>query len=83
MPLASKRFGPFLAELEPNDDRPGVQCWITHQPTGVSNSLALLEDQGRFDELPRDSDDPVTISQTRLDEITAWAQQEGEPHGGY
>jgi hypothetical protein len=83
VPLASKRFGPFVAEVDHNEDRPGVNCWIEHKPTGVSNSLALLEDMGEFDELPRDSDEPVRISQRTLSDIRAWVEEVGEPHGGY
>lgn len=77
MPNLTKRFGAFDVELTPCEDRDSVYVDVTHRETGVSNSLGLLQDMGEFDELPRDSDQPILIPQHTLDEIEAWALQNG------
>lgn len=75
--IATRRFGAHQADIEPNEDREGVQCFVTHVRTGVSNSLALLEDMGEYDEVPRDEDNPIPISDKALREIHAFADRYG------
>jgi hypothetical protein len=64
----------FTCELIPNDDRPGVNCFVSKGR--VSNSLALLQDMGGFDDVDEDGNE-VRISQTTLDEIEKWALANG------
>jgi len=64
----------FECELVPNDDRPGVNCYITKD--NACNSLALLQDMGEFDELNA-LGKPIRINQATLDEIEEWALKNG------
>lgn len=75
--MLSKVFGQYRAELEPNDNRPGFSVIVTHWPTRVANSLPLLRDMGAFDEVPRDRESPVHISDRTLDQIEEWANANG------
>jgi len=72
--MTTKTFGAFTAELLPNDDREGVNCYVEHRATGTCNSLALLLDTGgEFDE----SNHTVGIGPLTLDQIEAWALANG------
>jgi hypothetical protein len=64
----------FECELVPNDDRPGVNCFVTKD--NACNSLAVLQDLGEFDE-PNALGNPIRISQAALDEIERWALANG------
>ena len=77
MSAPKRRFGPYEAEMFPNEDRPGFNCFVTHTASGVSNSLAVLQDMGEFDEVTWRMDAPVKISQGYLDQIEEWALANG------
>ena len=67
MTLATKAFGPYRAEIEPNDDRPGNQCWVVDLASGDCSSLAWLDGEGEFDSGRKGP------SREILDAIEAWA----------
>lgn len=70
----TKSIRGYLCEMVPNDDREGANCFVSSG--SASNSLALLQDMGEFDEPGRDGN-PIRISQSALDEIEAWALAHG------
>jgi hypothetical protein len=63
-----KQFGKFTAEIEPNEDRPGVNCYVS--VGDHMSSLACAQDQGYID-------DEVIISNRVLDQIEYWALEQG------
>ena len=71
MTTISKTFGSFVAFIEPNEDREGVNCFVQHKASGDFNSLALLQDMGEFD------DTGTKIGSATLDQIEAWATGHG------
>ncbi len=71
----SKRFGPYLAELVPNDDREGVNCFISHGH--YSASLACAEAEGYLTRDVGTGPQEEPIAESILDEISAWALARG------
>jgi hypothetical protein len=80
-PLASTTIRGYLCEIEPNDDREGVNCYITKGK--YSASLACAEAEGVLHY--HGSGDPTadgpglewTITESTLEEIIAWAEANG------
>lgn len=76
-------FGDIRAELEPNDDRPGVSCFLYYEDdTGkYSGSLALCEDMGGIPYEagtgPDGGDEVWWLSEGTLAEIRDWAVDNG------
>lgn len=68
----TRTFGAFKAELIPNDDREGVNCFISRGR--YSASLSLVMDFGCLD--PDDAASPM-IDETVLDRIIRWAEANG------
>lgn len=71
-----KSFGDFVAIIEPNEDRPGVDCYVTQGHEG--SSLLLVQNEGVIDTsgsntVFRD----IEVPQKIIDKITAWAGDNG------
>ena len=65
-----KTFGNIIATLEPlPDGREGVDCFL--QQGRYSNSLAVIEDFGEFD------DGGAKVSDATINAIRAWAEAHG------
>lgn len=73
MPAVIKIFGRFRASIEPNADRPGVNCYI--ETGDYSASLECAADTGVLTNY--DTEREVRINEARIEEITAWARQHG------
>lgn len=67
MSIASLDLGRFTATIEPNEDRPGVNCYIEDNQTGEFCSLACAENE--LDPF----DNGVRISTLVTDKIANWA----------
>ena len=83
MTTITEWFGDVRAELEPNDDRPGVSCFLYYDAkdgSKYSGSLALCDDMGG---IPYDTGGPDDgppckfVSPHRLQEIENWAVEHG------
>lgn len=72
--IATKRFGHLIAEIEPNSDREGVNCYVRSGAGRAFASLAVLEDFGALspDEAHEEAVDDQTISEIRM-----WAERYG------
>lgn len=75
--LAEAHFGDFMAIIEPNEDRPGVNCYVTQYKIPESlrqgSSLALVQNEGFIEE--REAE--IEVPQKIIDEITEWAEDNG------
>jgi len=75
-------FGEFVAFIEPNEDRPGVNCYVTKSKRGnfEGSSLAVVQDFGEIDcsgTYQPDDQYFIKVPQKIIDEITAWAEDNG------
>lgn len=71
-PLASKKFGRFVAEIVPNDDREGVNCFVTCGKAGAS--LEMVADHGYIE--PTDST-RIDVPDDLITEMLNWAVSKG------
>lgn len=71
-PLAETVIAGFTVTVEPNEDREGVNCWLTKGRHG--NSLAMIEDHG-YIEVDGGTDIPVSAA------VIARARTFAERHG--
>ena len=66
-----------MASIEPNEDRAGVNCYVTQYEIPESlregSSLAVVQDWGVIDEHKGD----INVPQKIIDEITEWAEDNG------
>lgn len=69
--IASKTFGKFTAEIYPNEDREGVNCFISCGRS--SSSLAKVEDYATVGEVD-DRDGEIPIPDSTIDKIRAYAE---------
>ena len=74
-------FGEFVAFIEPNEDRPGVNCYVTQGNQWATSSLAVVQDFGEIDTSgtvdKNGNDYVIKVPQKIIDEITAWAEDNG------
>jgi len=70
--IAQKKFGRFVAEILPNDDREGVNCFVTSGK--ACSSLAVIEDHGYIE--PMDSAE-IFVPESVIDQIRTWAESHG------
>ena len=77
--LAEAHFGDFMASIEPNEDRPGVNCYVTQYKIPESlrqgSSLAVVQDWGVIEEYKVSMN--IKVPQKIIDEITEWAEDNG------
>jgi hypothetical protein len=71
----TKTFGRYLAEIEPNEDRPGKDCWIQDTRNGSSASLCFAENEGYLHDGNDGADHP--IGKKSLELIGYWARKNG------
>ena len=75
--LAEAHFGDLMAIIEPNEDRPGVNCYVMQYKIPESlrqgSSLALVQNEGFIEE----SEGEIEVPQKIIDEITEWAEDNG------
>ena len=75
--LAEAHFGDLMAIIEPNEDRPGVNCYVMQYKIPESlrqgSSLALVQNEGFIEE----SEGEIKVPQKIIDEITEWAEDNG------
>jgi hypothetical protein len=79
--IATRTFhgGAIRAEIEPNEDREGVQCWLyaarkrTRYGQPVS-SLAVVEDHGRINP---DEDGETPVPDAVIEAVRTWAERHG------
>ena len=75
--LAEAHFGDFMAIIEPNEDRPGVNCYVMQykilESLRQGSSLALVQNEGFIEE----SESEIEVPQKIIDEITEWAEDNG------
>ena len=73
--LAEAHFGDFMASIEPNEDRPGVNCYVSQ-----GNEESSLEVVQNFGVIVSDLHQPkrdIEVPQKIIDEITEWAEDNG------
>ena len=79
--LAEAHFGDFVAIIEPNEDRPGVNCYVTQYKIPESlrqgSSLAVVQDWGVIEEYSSMDGVAREVPQKIIDEITEWAEDNG------
>lgn len=66
--IATRRFGHLTATIEPNEDREGVNCFVS--AGRAASSLAVLED---FGALSPDEAHEEAVAQSDIDAIRSWA----------
>ena len=68
----TKTFGEFTAILEPNEDRDGIDCWVSCGR--AASSLAVLEDFGALDP---DGPSERRVPRSLINKIRTWAEVNG------
>ena len=71
--LHTKRFGSFTATIEPNDDRPGVNCYV--DKGRATASLECADSEGYLTD--SDTNEEVYFPAEVGDAIRAWAELYG------
>jgi hypothetical protein len=70
--LAETIIDGFTVSIEPNEDRPGFNCWVAKGR--ASSSLAVVED---FGAISPDEAGEVKVPQATIDRIRAFAEANG------
>lgn len=70
--IATTTIDGFTVTIEPNEDREGVQCWVSKGR--ATSSLALVEDLGHVED---DREGTFGVREATIDRIRAYAERHG------
>ena len=81
MTKLEKSFGNFEAIIEPNEDRPGVSCYVTQGNQWAISSLAMVQAWGEIDTSGTVDENGyeyiIEVPDVIVWQITAWAEDNG------